>query len=77
MSRSRLKTPIVSHAADSDKVSKRRANRICRREAREALRFGQEFLPTVRDLSDVWNFAKDGRSWFGGELPALARLLRK
>ena len=30
-------------------------------------------LPTLRDVSDPWDMAKDGRSWFGRHLPELMR----
>ena len=30
-------------------------------------------LPTLRDVSDPWGMAKDGRSWFGHHILELMR----
>lgn len=71
MSRSRRKTPkrgITS--AETEKDDKRRANRKARRRVKGALAVqpGAEVLPLPREVSDVWNFAKDGEQYFGTRL---------
>ena len=65
MSRSRRRTPIVGiTTADSEKDDKRQANQNLRHAVRRALRTGAEVIPTLRDVSDVWTFAKDGKHWW-------------
>ncbi len=60
MARSRRRTPIISSMSNSsEKQDKRHANR--NRNCRSAL----------RDVSDPWAMAKDGRSWFGQHFPEL------
>lgn len=62
MSRSRKKTPVVPiTTATTEKEEKRDANRRLRRVIREKVRNGEEDLPGIRELSDVWNFSKDGK----------------
>ena len=74
MARSRKKTPIRGIAAASDKTDKAWANRRERRvvRTRSATDRGVEALPQKRELSDVWNFAKDGKQPYG-----LTKSLRK
>lgn len=61
MSRSYRKVPKRGIGADSDKKSKRYANRSYRRAVREALHRGNEVMPELREVSDVWDFEKDGK----------------
>lgn len=64
MSRSRRKTPIFGITlADSDKADKRIANRRWRSRSRQAIRQGKE-PPMLREVSDAWDFAKDGRHYW-------------
>ena len=60
MSRSRKRTPVIGnvHRAASEKQDKRNANRRLRR----AVRMGQWHL-TLRDVSNVWSFTKDGKHY--------------
>lgn len=62
MSRSRKKSKIqgVTTAA-SEKENKQKANRKLRRLTKEKLNKGAAELPEKRELSDVWNFDKDGK----------------
>tara|TARA_R110002110_G_scaffold338034_1_gene548526 strand:- start:432 stop:683 length:252 start_codon:yes stop_codon:yes gene_type:complete len=68
MSRSRKKTSIFSiTTAPSDKADKVNANRRLRRLVKERLK-DDEFideivLPQLREISNVWDFAKDGKSF--------------
>jgi hypothetical protein len=78
MARSRRRTPIISITTSaSEKQDKRHANRNCRSALRRALKCGQDpdaaVLPVLRDVSDPWAMAKDGRSWFGQHFPELMR----
>lgn len=63
MSRSRRKTPKRGLTAKTEKENKRHANRKYRRTVKVKIKKGEEELPAVRELSNVWAFAKDGK-WF-------------
>ena len=78
MARSRRRTPITSMTtAASEKQDKRWANRNHRAALRRILKSVADpdaaVLPTLRDVSDPWGMAKDGRSWFGRHTPELMR----
>jgi len=78
MARSRRRTPIISSLRNfREKQDKRHANRNCRSALRRALKCAQDpgatVLPILRDVSDPWAMAKDGRSWFGHHSPELMR----
>jgi hypothetical protein len=64
MSRSRRKVPKTAiTTSTSEKEEKRDANRKLRRMTREKVKKGDEELPGIREVSDVWDFSKDGKSW--------------
>lgn len=76
MSRSRRKNPVSSITkADSEKEDKRRANRRLRARERQALDkviqgvvdfvFTELVWPRLREASNVYKFAKDGKTWWG------------
>jgi len=65
MSRSFKKTPIQAIAGDSDKRGKRAANRKLRRVSKQAISSGKQ-PPELREVSDVWDMDKDGKSYVGG-----------
>jgi hypothetical protein len=68
MSRSRKKVPKTAiTTATSEKEDKRDANRRLRRVTREKVKKGEEELPGIREVSDVWQFSKDGKSLKGDE----------
>lgn len=48
----------------SEKQDKREANRRLRSRVRDALKLGREVLPELREVSNVWKMAKDGRQWW-------------
>lgn len=78
MARSRRRTPIISMTTTaSEKQDKRWANRNHRAALRRILKRAADsdaaVLPTLRDVSDPWDMAKDGRSWFGHHTPELMR----
>ncbi|MCX6152592.1 MAG: hypothetical protein NT007_00370 [Candidatus Kapabacteria bacterium] len=61
MSRSYKKHPYRGACADSEKEDKRRANRDFRRNVKDALHHGKEIMPLLCEVSDEYNFAKDGK----------------
>ena len=64
MSRSRRKTSIRGNTtATSEKLSKLKANRKLRRQTKETLKKGKITLPLLREVSDDWNFEKDGKKY--------------
>lgn len=66
MSRSRRRTPIRAiTTAESEKQDKRKANRSLRRTVRVILLKDPEvdLLPTIEEVSDVWDFQKDGKMY--------------
>ena len=78
MARSRRRTPMISiTTAASEKQDKRWANRIHRSATRRAIKRDTDpdatVLPIMREVSDEWAMAKDGRSWFGHHIPKLMR----
>lgn len=82
MSRSRRKTPITGIiAAQSEKSDKRIANRKLRRVTKEILRRGSleddQILPEIREVSNVWSFAKDGKRWHDPDDPKNRKVLKK
>jgi len=66
MSRSVRHTPVFGVTAGGfnrgEKDDKRRANRTYRRRVKASLGAEQE-LPLLREVSDTWGFAKDGKHW--------------
>ncbi len=64
MSRSRRKFPRRGNCADSDKWSKEQAHRRERRAVNVLLDGGSDGddLPHVRELSDPYDYAKDGKT---------------
>lgn len=64
MSRSRRKNTIRGNtSAASEKQSKLKANRKLRRLTKETLKKRKEVLPLLREISDTWNFEKDGKKY--------------
>lgn len=59
MSRSRKKTKIFGNAGRSDKTDKRMANRKLRRLVNSG-----KYELNIRDVSNVWNFSKDGKHYY-------------
>lgn len=62
MSRSKKKTKIHGiTTAETEKSNKQKANRKLRRIVKERLKLKKENLPRLREVSDVWDFDKDGK----------------
>ncbi len=51
--------------AKSEKEDKRCANKKLRRIIREKLKLGEVIFPELKEVSDAWNFAKDGKKYYG------------
>ena len=66
MSRSRRRLPIIAHTCSGyrhgEKDDKRQAHRQLRRRVRVAIQKDAP-LPLLREVSNVWNFRKDGKQW--------------
>ncbi len=64
MSRSRKKTKIHGITiASSEKENKRGANRKFRRLTRQKIKSDDPVLPEMREVSNVWDFDKDGKRY--------------
>jgi len=69
MSRSYRRTPVLPMTgADSEKYDKRMAHRRLRHLTKLTLRLLTDpddfYPPLLREVSDVWGFAKDGKCWY-------------
>ena len=68
MARSKKKNPIHGiTTAQSEKEDKRFANRAYRRKVKQMIQPDEIVddltLPQIREISNVWDFAKDGKLW--------------
>lgn len=79
MSRSYKKTPITAFtAAKSDKEDKKLANRLFRRASRNRIKSNREPFYRLREVCDVWDFAKDGKMYYDKEaVKRYPKILRK
>ena len=80
MSKSSRKTPIFGNTtAETEKYDKRLANRRLRRIVRAVLENDKniEILPTLREVSNVWVFNKDGKRWQGDWVKNHPEMMRK
>jgi hypothetical protein len=67
MSRSRKKTKIHGvTTARSEKQDKRVANRRLRRIVKQKVKADDMILPLMREVSSVWTFEKDGKTYYNG-----------
>jgi hypothetical protein len=67
MGKSFKKHDYCGHGDGSEKYDKRIANRRLRSSVNRLLRQDPEteVLPIIREVSDVWDMNKDGKSYFG------------
>ena len=64
MSNSKRKTPILPNCnSASEKVEKQKANRKLRRITREKLKKENTNIPRLKEVSDPWNWSKDGKTY--------------
>ena len=65
MSRSHRHTPIIGNCSHSDKPGKVLAHRALRAATRQALSACRDYddliAPVTREVSNVWDFPKDGK----------------
>jgi hypothetical protein len=68
MSRSQRKIAKAGVGADSDKKCKVQANQNLRRENKALLKKfeGEKEMKMKKEVSDEWDFCKDGKMWFDG-----------
>lgn len=78
MSRSRKHVPISGNTcAETEQWWKRKANRKLRRLLR-LIQSDEEIIPTLRDVSDVWTWPKDGKHyWIPEDLNEVRRAYSK
>lgn len=67
----------MSTFADSQKEDKRIANRIFRHKAKQAINSGYEPPLKLREVSDVYSFAGDGKTYWGFEWKGIEKIMRK
>lgn len=81
MSRSYRHTPVIGNGADSDKPGKVKANRALRNHVRRTLHTCLDFeglvLPHLREVSNVWDFPKDGKHRMNPRGSYYAKYMRK
>lgn len=64
MSRSRKKNKMHGNtAAKSEKENKQDANRKLRRATKQKVNSGETILPKLREVSNIWSFNKDGKTY--------------
>ena len=74
MSRSKRKTSVIGIAGDSDKEGKQGSHRKFRRREKDAIRREIDPPEDLDEVSDAWDFDKDGESYFDpDEHPELMR----
>ena len=77
MSRSRRQTPILGNTtARSEKLDKRLANRVLRRQSRIAIEESDPedlMMPTQDETSSTWSFDKDGKHYIKNPDPKWMR----
>lgn len=69
MSRSFDKTPNSLHRRSTDKEWKRKSNRRARHAAKSALHHGDEIIPILEEISDVWSSLRDGSHFYSPKPP--------
>ncbi|OPZ83678.1 MAG: hypothetical protein BWY75_02962 [bacterium ADurb.Bin425] len=81
MSNSYRKNPFIGNCSHSDKPGKVNANRTLRTHVRQALRTCDDFealiLPLLREVSNVWDFPKDGKHRLNTRGPNFRKWMRK
>ena len=78
MSRSRKKTPAGTIACcKSQKKDKQMCNRLFRSKSKQYIRVGKEPPCRLREVMNVWNFAGDGKVYWGYDWQGVEKLMRK
>ncbi|ROT02938.1 hypothetical protein [Lepagella muris] len=76
MSRSKRKTPMSTFAT-SQKDDKRMVNRIFRHKSKQAINTGHEPPHRLREVSDVYCFAGDGKTYWSFDWKDIEKIMRK
>ncbi|MCU0437460.1 MAG: hypothetical protein MUC49_06050 [Raineya sp.] len=64
MSRSKKKTPIIGiTSSETEKEDKKLANRKFRKVVKAQIKKEKDILALVKEVSNVWSFAKDGKKY--------------
>mgnify|MGYP003398472880 FL=1 len=67
MSRSWIKNKIVGYTKkESEKRDKTIANKRCRRLVKVRIAKRSEVLPLIREVSNIYQFDKDGKHYYAG-----------
>ena len=67
MSRSFIKNKIVGYTKkESEKRDKTIANKRCRRLVKVRIAKRSEVLPLIREVSNIYQFDKDGKHYYAG-----------
>jgi hypothetical protein len=77
MSRSYKKHNFCGHGNGGEKKDKRLANRSLRRCVKIIIHTDPETerpFPVMREISDIWNMDKDGKTYFGDLLSSRSRM---
>jgi hypothetical protein len=81
MSRSYRHSPFKGNGANSDKPGKIQANRTLRFAVRQAINSCRDWdnlvVPLLREVSNVWDFPKDGKGRIEKTWPDYTRYMRK
>lgn len=81
MANSFRKTPITGNCSHSDKPGKVIANRVLRRKVKTAIAVRADLedfvFPVLREVSNVWDFPKDGKSYVSPSSRYYASTIRK
>lgn len=77
MSRGRKKNPFVNNAGSSNREDKRKSNRIFRRVSKIQLIKEKEPPKNIREVSDEWCFAGDGKCRMNPDNPYYNKMIRK
>jgi hypothetical protein len=66
MSRSHRNNKIFANFGKTEKFDKTNANKKLRNLVKVRIKKGFETLPILKEVSDVWAFAKDGKHYWAG-----------
>lgn len=67
----------MSTFAESQKEDKRIANRIFRHRSKQAINSGYEPPHRLREVSDVYGFSGDGKTYWGFDWKGIEKIMRK
>ena len=78
MSRSRKRTLVSTIACcKSQKKDKQLCNRLFRSRSKRFIRDGKELPLRLREVMNIWDFAGDGKCYWGYDCKYFEKLMRK